>query len=177
MLRLGRDLGPRGLGVLMGLGPFATLWRSLAQWLFTVRAPEAILQDLMDVFEDEIGNLQTLFDTQVSIFGRQVEALATAGAGADQPFWYVGPVDLKTRPFCLERVGKVYTRDVIEAMDNHQLPNPFITGGGYNCRHSFLAVQDAELAALANTGQVAPEFVARLAWVDAQKASRRRRAA
>lgn len=28
---LARDLGPRGLGVLAGLGPFATLWRSLAR--------------------------------------------------------------------------------------------------------------------------------------------------
>ena len=28
---MARDLGPRGLGVLAGLGPFATLWRSLAR--------------------------------------------------------------------------------------------------------------------------------------------------
>lgn len=31
LLRLGRDLGPRGLGVLAGLGPFASLWRALAR--------------------------------------------------------------------------------------------------------------------------------------------------
>lgn len=155
----------------------AALWRSLAQWLFTVRDADAILGDLMDVFEDEIGNLQTLFDTQVSIFGRQVEAIATAGADADQPFWYVGPVDLKTRAWCLERVGKVYTRDVIEAMDNHQLPNPFITGGGYSCRHSFLAVQGQEFHDLANTGRRADSFEDRVNWVVAQRAAMRRRRA
>ena len=31
LLRMAADLGPRGLGVLAGLGPFATLWRSLAR--------------------------------------------------------------------------------------------------------------------------------------------------
>ena len=31
LLRMAGDLGPRGLGVLAGLGPFATLWRSLAR--------------------------------------------------------------------------------------------------------------------------------------------------
>jgi 1-hydroxycarotenoid 3,4-desaturase len=31
LLRMASDLGPRGLGVLAGLGPFATLWRSLAR--------------------------------------------------------------------------------------------------------------------------------------------------
>src|SRR5690606_23586166 len=114
------------------------LWRSLSQWLFTVRPTADILEDLSDVFEDEIAQIQTLFDTQVSIFGRQVEALATAGLDADQPFLYVGPRDQKNRPFCDARVGKVYTRDLIEAMDNDQLANPFVTAGGYNCRHSWM---------------------------------------
>jgi 1-hydroxycarotenoid 3,4-desaturase len=31
LLSMGQDLGPRGLGTLMGLGPFATLWRSLGR--------------------------------------------------------------------------------------------------------------------------------------------------
>jgi 1-hydroxycarotenoid 3,4-desaturase len=31
LLRMGLDLGPRGLGVLAGLGPFASLWRALAR--------------------------------------------------------------------------------------------------------------------------------------------------
>ncbi len=31
LLRMAGDLGPRGLGVLAGLGPFATLWRTLAR--------------------------------------------------------------------------------------------------------------------------------------------------
>jgi 1-hydroxycarotenoid 3,4-desaturase len=31
LLSMGQDLGPRGLGTLMGLGPFATLWSSLGR--------------------------------------------------------------------------------------------------------------------------------------------------
>ena len=58
-----------------------------------------------------------------------------------------------------ESWGKpISTRAAIEALDNGQLPNPFITGGGYNCRHSWLAVESQELRDLANTGRKAPEF-------------------
>jgi hypothetical protein len=39
-------------------------------------------------------------------------------------------------------------------MDNGQLPQPLITGGGFNCRHAFKRVSaiDAELLALMDTG-------------------------
>jgi hypothetical protein len=175
-------LSPERLNALVELGranllrigdeAAAAMWQSLSQWLFTMRPTQDILFDIAEVFEDRLGTLQTLFDTQVSMYGRQVEAMATAGAPADQPFMYVGPVDATTRAWCLDRVGKVYTRDVIEAMDNGQLANPFVTAGGYNCRHSFIAVQDDELRALTNTGQVAPEFADQLAFVAAQRAQR-----
>jgi hypothetical protein len=155
----------------------AALWRSLGQVLFTSRPVDAVLEDLLDVFEDEVGNLQTLFDTQVSIYGRQVEALATADLEADQPYLYAGPVDLKTRTWCLERVGKVYTRAEIDAMDNGALPDAFLTGGGYNCRHSFLAVESDEARGLLGTGQRLPEIAARVEFVEATKAARKRKAA
>ena len=37
MLSMARDLGPSGLGVLAGLGPFASLWRSLARHFHDAR--------------------------------------------------------------------------------------------------------------------------------------------
>jgi hypothetical protein len=153
-------LGDIGRANLLEVGDelAAALWRSLAAWVFSVRPSSEIVEDLGDVFEEELPHLQTLFDTQVSMFGRQVEALATAELDADQPFLYVGPDDEVARPFCKEHVGKVYTREVIDAMDNGQLPNVFITAGGYNCRHSFIAVESQELRDLANTDKRAPEF-------------------
>lgn len=55
-------------------------------------------------------------------------------------FLYEGPLDEKTRPFCRERVGRVFTLKEIQAMDNEQ-GLPVITNlGGYNCRHQFKPV-------------------------------------
>lgn len=137
----------------------AAIWRSVASWVFSARPTNDILDDLFNAMDDDVADMHTLFDTQVSMFGRQVEALAVADLPADQPFLYVGPNDLRNRPFCKEHVGQVMTRAAIEALDNGQLPNPFITGGGYNCRHSWLAVESQELRDLANTGKKAPEFM------------------
>jgi hypothetical protein len=70
---------------------------------------------------------------------------------------------VKVRPFCHQHLGKVFTRDEIDALDNKQLPNPFLTGGGYNCRHQFIAV--SQLSAwrkLAGTDQRIPEIEAQL---------------
>jgi hypothetical protein len=53
---------------------------------------------------------------------------------------FYGPYDRLTRPFCkhLLQGGKSYTREQIDGMDNGQIPNVFITGGGFRCRHQWL---------------------------------------
>lgn len=145
------------------------LWRSLSQQLFTTRPVSEIIADLADALDREAKGVQTLYDTQVSVFGRQVESLKTKELGPEQPFLYVGPIDDVTRPFCLEHAGKVWTREKIDAMDNDQLPNVFLTAGGYNCRHSWIAVESKELRGLANTDERAPEIAA-----DIQRAQERR---
>jgi hypothetical protein len=55
---------------------------------------------------------------------------------------YLGPVDGLIRPFCMARVGNVYTKEEILDMDNGQIDNVLMTGGGYNCRHKWVAVPD-----------------------------------
>lgn len=156
------------------------LVQAVSVWAFTVTDPNRILEVLADVTDTEFSKVQTLFDTQTSIYGRQIEAVATENLGPNQAFLYTGPVDGRTRDWCLDRVGKVYTRAEIERMDNGQLPNPFLTGGGYNCRHSFLAVASDELTALANTGQRAARYAgrieqARVLRAQARRADRQRR--
>lgn len=82
------------------------------------------------------------------------------------------------RDWCLDHLGLVMTKDRIDALDNGQLPNAFLTGGGYNCRHTFLAVSDPDLIALANTGQRAPGYETRIVEArDARAFLKRRRAA
>lgn len=136
------------------------LTRALTQHLFSQRPVSAIVAELENGLDRAESEVTTLFDTQVSIYGRQVEQLATEDLGMAQPFMFLGPMDAKTRPFCARYVGRVLTRAQIEALDNGQLPNAFLTGGGYNCRHTWVAVESEELRALATTGEREPSIAA-----------------
>src|SRR5262245_14408445 len=115
------------------------LWQAVVRGVFGARSPERILDDLADVLDGSEPAIRTLYDTLLSIYGRQVEAIQ-AGDEPQAAFAYMGPVDDKTRDFCLDHVGRVYTRDEIDTLDNGQLDNVFLTGGGYNCRHVFMEV-------------------------------------
>ncbi len=146
------------------------LWRAVTQRLLTTRPTGDILQDLAAVLDKTEAAVRTLFDTQVSIFGRQVEATATDALGTDQPFLFVGPIDDVTRAWCLERVGKVFSRGAIDEMDNGQLPNVFLTAGGFNCRHSWMAVESRELRELADTGERVEPIAGDVRAIRARKA-------
>lgn len=142
---------------LLGQGEAIThaIWRTFAQGLFSQRPINDLLDDLAEAIDVELHEARTLYDTTVSVFGRQVEAMKST---PDDVFVYVGPLDKVTRPFCRQHVGKVYTREQIDALDNKQLPNTFLTGGGYNCRHVWQAVSKlSALRDLVNTGQRVPE--------------------
>jgi hypothetical protein len=115
------------------------LWKATVRGVFSSRDVDGILADLADVLDRTEPQIRTLYDTSVSIYGRQVEALQ-AGDDPETPFLYAGPDDEKTREFCRKRVGQVFTRAQIDEMDNGQLDNVFLTGGGWACRHSWLEV-------------------------------------
>jgi hypothetical protein len=159
---------------LLGLGDVLAqqLWRASMTSIYTATPHDKIVSALAKVFDRTRAQVQTLFDTQVSVVGRQIVADDRARDPA-QAYLYVGPIDGVVREWCLDHLGKVYTRDRIEAMDNGQLPNPFLTAGGYNCRHSWLSVSEPELIALANTGERAPGFDERVAVAEAVKKTRR----
>lgn len=59
-------------------------------------------------------------------------------------FEYVGPDDDKTREFCAERVGEVFTRSEIASWDNGQGLPADVYLGGYNCRHQLVAIPSEE---------------------------------
>jgi hypothetical protein len=80
--------------------------------------------------------------TQTAVYAR-----AVAGAYADElpgilGYAYGGPEDGLTRPFCAALVGLWVSRTLAPKLDNgvSGLPHPLDSGGGYNCRHSWLAV-------------------------------------
>lgn len=147
MLRLGELLN-------QGDEVAISLWRTLVRGLYGQQPVSAIVEDLADALDIEITEARTLYDTSTAVFGREIEAMK---ARADGAFAYMGPVDAVMRPFCAQHIGRVYTRPEIDALDNGQLPDPFRTGGGYNCRHVWMAVSRlSELNDLVGTDQRAP---------------------
>lgn len=131
-----------------------------------------LVDDVAELFDVSHRRARTFYDTAISIYSRQVGQLNATGEPGEL-FYYAGPLDTKTRKFCLERVGKVFTREALETADNGQLPNPLLTGGGYNCRHQPKRVSklDAELQELAKTGERAPHVQEILDELERQKAA------
>lgn len=116
-------------------------------------------RDLGDLLDTADSRIRTIYDTSVSMFGRQVEAIQ-AGDDPQTVFAFMGPVDDKTREFCLDHVGRVYTRQEIDGLDNGQLDNCFLTGGGFNCRHVWHEVSAfSDLQDLKGTTQRIPEIM------------------
>jgi len=128
------------------------LWRTTVDGVLGTRPVVDLVEDISDLLDISARRARQIYDTAVSTFSRQVAQLGTTGE-PDEAFFYVGPVDQRVRPFCMAHVGKVYSRQAIDQMDNGQLPNVMLTGGGYNCRHRFQRVSpfDKELLALMDT--------------------------
>lgn len=64
-------------------------------------------------------------------------ALAQSGASAFGEmalFLYDNPIDAKTRPFCVEHAGKVYSAAALARLDNGQIGPVSTFLGGYGCR-------------------------------------------
>jgi len=62
-------------------------------------------------------------------------------------FVYVGSLIKDSRPFCVERAGETFTLDEIEGWANQEWAgkkegDPFVTRGGWNCRHQLSPVAD-----------------------------------
>jgi hypothetical protein len=72
-------------------------------------------------------------------FNRTVNNVVAEKTGWDH-YYYAGPSDGKTRPFCTVHVFQVLTKSEILKLDNGQTGNVFTDGGGYNCRHGWIAV-------------------------------------
>lgn len=141
LLQVGEDIGVQ-------------LWRVTVDGVVGARPVLDLVDDIADVLDISTRHARTVYDTLVSTFSRQVRQTGSTRK-PDEPFLYAGPDDDKNRPFCDARVDKVFTRAEIDAMDNGQLPNVMLTGGGYNCRHTWQRVSplDSELLPLVGTGR------------------------
>ena len=94
---------------------------------------------LCETAAGEAERLRAETDTAASVLNRIAAAFSATGRD-HETFLYSGPIDGRLRPFCAERVGRVFSRKAIDAMDNGQLPNVYLTCGGHQCRHTWLPV-------------------------------------
>lgn len=109
-----------------------------------------LAQDLAKRFNLAVGEASSLAETSMVMFYRTISDRGYAQIEAGLPdgsvrYRFQGPDDKITRPFCHRILAKTkadpMTRAEIENLNNGQLPNPFITGGGFNCRHQWIICQ------------------------------------
>lgn len=101
----------------------------------------AKLQDtLPSVARTEVGTAVSSIDRAITA-GVDEEDTAPAGDPTEKVYLYVGPSpragDKVTRPTCRVIVNKWATRAQIAQLDNGQIGDVLVTGGGWNCRHSW----------------------------------------
>ena len=121
-----------------------------------------LLVEAAEIAQEWIPRARTIYETAIAEFAQVVShAKSTSGSPQARVYLYTGPIDNRLRPFCKGVVGKVFARAAIDRMDNKQLPNTFLTRGGYNCRHQWRDVTAlTELARLAGTGRYANDVIA-----------------
>lgn len=110
--------------------------------------PKQLAEAIQPQLGKSLPQAQAVADTGLSSFYRAVTDKGYQIIEDDLPdfkirYQYEGPLDVLTRPFCtkLQRQsneGKTWTRVQINAMDNGQLPNVWLTAGGYRCRHQWI---------------------------------------
>jgi len=112
----------------------------------------------------------TIVHSHLNAFYQQTNNARAERAGVRR--WrYMGPAP--EREFCKAIFGKVFTIDEINAMDNGQTGNVFITCGGYNCTHRWvpIAPTKADRTASPTTEAEAEETAQRLGVAKSDKNS------
>jgi hypothetical protein len=93
-----------------------------------------------------VGRAENIADTGISMFFASVAATGYEKIQADSEtaltYKYFGPDDRLTREFCesLLQKNRSYTRSQIDSMTNSQIPNVFVSRGGFRCRHIWALV-------------------------------------
>lgn len=119
----------------------------------------ALLGGTLDTLESQ---LNTELNTMISAFSRTATSERAKELDINL-FLYLGPEDKLTRDFCLEVLNDtnrgIYTREEIDELDNEQDLPVFIYGGGYNCRHRWVAIseEDAREMGWKGEGQTDPK--------------------
>ncbi|MCP3683779.1 MAG: hypothetical protein GY861_13930 [bacterium] len=95
------------------------------------------------------GFANTYMRTALFSMARATDQAIYDKVGGAEPtalYIYAGPVDSKTRPFCMRHINKVYSRTKIMGFSSiTKSPiDPFASPGGYNCRHYLVFITEEQ---------------------------------
>ena len=133
------------------------LEETLLETMLSGRVRGAMLAELKGAISGSYpwGDKAGLYEWHAGTYARtahhqaaQAFILTQADEAKVDNFIYIGPNDSKTRGFCAELVGGVFSRKEIEAMDNGQTGNVLSDRGGFNCRHQWIPASDDLAAAI-----------------------------
>jgi len=117
-------------------GTIDTLRREIAQGLIN----RSDMEDLIFQYADGKAHFARVNAKMiVSSYNRIGREQVRDSAGLKDGLYY-GDARANTRPFCLRCIGRVFTLEQIQKMDNGQLSPVKIYAGGWNCIHSWLWV-------------------------------------
>jgi len=89
------------------------------------------------VFENMGRRLNTEVNTGIRMSDEAINKFSYDNAGITK-FQYVGPVDRKTRGICLDTLSSKLNSVGFTAAQVEASKTPFITRGGFNCRHTWV---------------------------------------
>lgn len=113
--------------------------------------------DVVDIAKNSLTGIKTKAGKPMSSYAEQqindslmgyysqVEQIKAKDAGIDT-YLYYGNLMSSSRAFCIARAGRTFTRKQIDSWNKYRWKGKkpgsvFINRGGYNCRHSFMAVR------------------------------------
>jgi hypothetical protein len=137
------------------LGVTAT--QEIASGMYDMVLTGTKFSDLVDIAKNSLTGIKTKAGKPLSSYASQqihdslmgyysqIEQVKAKDAGIDT-YLYYGNLMSSSRAFCIARAGRVFTRKQIDSWNKcrWQGKKPgsvFINRGGYNCRHSFMAVR------------------------------------
>ncbi len=117
-------------------------WNNVIQRGVMLGQDEGTIRKLLKEKTGELDHhIRTEVNTALNTYSRSVNYEMAKNDTALRKYRYEGPVDGKTRPFCLDMVE---AGDLNMGAIEERFGGAFIEGGGYNCRHQWVPVDIAE---------------------------------
>ena len=114
------------------------LKKEIVKGVISGATDKAILQAIQQQAGLSSVQMETLITTGLNDYSRSVGKVMAEQMSDNQRFRYVGAIDNRTRPICLEMwgAGTLTLKQIKETY-----PTRFVEGGGYYCRHQWTPVE------------------------------------